>query len=73
MSNLIGKLYKWLYSKIGGKPWTDIIQEDQRNSPLLYMLIFLMLGIVVVKFCRNYWWQVLIAFGLGIVVGHFWF
>lgn len=71
MGNLIGRLYKWLYTKVGGRTWTDIIQEDQRNAPLLYMVAFLMLGILVARFCKNYW-QPLVAFGLGILVGHLW-
>jgi len=41
MSKLLEKLYALLYLRVGGKPWTEIVREDQRRSPLLYMLIFL--------------------------------
>lgn len=73
MGELFGKWYKWLYTRLGGRTWTSIIREDQENHPLLYMLIFLMVGILVVRFCKGYWWQLLIAFGFGILVGHLWF
>lgn len=72
MSNLIKKLYALLYLQVGGKPWTEIVREDQRRSPLLYMLIFLGLGILASKLAGKYWWQILIGFILGIIVGHFW-
>jgi len=72
MGKLIGRLYKWLYTRVGGRAWTSIIREDQESNPLLYIAIFVMLGILVGRFCRSYW-QLLIAFGLGILVGHLFF
>jgi predicted MFS family arabinose efflux permease len=69
---LLEQFYKWLYSKVGGKPWTEIVQEHQQKAPLLYMLIFLFLGIMVAKLAGRYWWQILIGFLLGILAGHFW-
>ena len=41
MTQIIGKLYEKLWRKVGGKPWTEIVREDQKASPLLYLLIFL--------------------------------
>jgi uncharacterized membrane protein YjjP (DUF1212 family) len=57
---------------VGGKPWTEIVREDQRNSPLMYLLIFLALGILVAKLAGKNWWQMLVGFLLGILCGHFW-
>jgi len=72
MGNLIDRLYKWICGKTsGGRTWTSLIQKDQRKHPLLYILIALILG-VVIGFCRRYWWQLLLMFGLGVVVGHLW-
>jgi len=71
MGNLLEKLYALLYLRVGGKPWTEIVREDQRRSPLLYMLIFLGLGILVSKLAGRYWWQLRLGFLLGILVGHF--
>ena len=71
MGNLLEKLYALLYLQVGGKPWTEIVREDQRRSPLLYMLIFLGLGILISKLVGRYWWQLLIGFILGIIIGHF--
>lgn len=72
MSSLFKKLYEKLWGKVGGKPWTEIVREDQKRTPLLYMLIFLGLGILVSRLAGKYWWQILIGFILGIIVGHFW-
>ncbi len=71
MRSLLEKLYEKLYLRIGGKPWTEIVREDQKRTPLLYMLIFLGLGILVAKFTGKYWWQLLLGFLLGVIVGHF--
>ena len=72
MTQLIGKLYESLWHKVGGKPWTEIVREDQRNSPLMYLLIFLALGILVAKLAGKNWWQMLVGFLLGVLCGHFW-
>ena len=72
MTKLIGKLYEKLWRKVGGKPWTEIVREDQRNSPLTYLLIFLGLGILICRVAAKNWWQVIIGFLLGVLAGHFW-
>ncbi len=72
MGKLFEKLYEKLWCQVGGKPWTEIVREDQRRSPLLYMLIFLGLGIIVSRLAGKYWWQILMGFILGVVCGHFW-
>ena len=72
MTERIGKLYEKLWRKVGGKPWTDIVREDQKNSPLTYLLIFLGLGILLYKVAGKSWWQIMVGFLLGILAGHFW-
>ena len=72
MTELIGKLYEKLWRKVGGKPWTEIVREDQRNSPLFYLLIFLGLGILIYRLAAKNWWQIMLGFLLGILCGHFW-
>lgn len=72
MRQCLEKLYKKLWSRAGGKPWTEIIREDQKYSPLLYLLIFLGLGILVARVAGKNWWQILIGFLAGILCGHFW-
>jgi hypothetical protein len=72
MSTWLGKLYQKLWEKIGGKPWTEIIREDQKRSPLVFLFIFLGLGILVGKLTGKYWWQILLGFLLGALCGHFW-
>ncbi|MBF4481817.1 hypothetical protein [Dehalococcoides mccartyi] len=72
MTGIIGKLYEKLWRKVGGKPWTEIVREDQKASPLVYLLIFLGLGILVARLAGKNWWQILVGFLLGIFCGHFW-
>ncbi|MBF4481731.1 hypothetical protein [Dehalococcoides mccartyi] len=72
MTGIIGKLYEKLWRKVGGKPWTEIVREDQKASPLVYLLIFLGLGILVARLAGKNWWQILVGFLLGVICGHFW-
>ncbi|MBA7694823.1 hypothetical protein ES703_103436 [subsurface metagenome] len=69
---MLAKIYEWIYTRVGGRPWTHIIRDEQKGAPLLFMLIFLGLGILVSKLAGKYWWQILLGFILGILVGHFW-
>ena len=72
MTGIIGKLYEKLWRKVGGKPWTEVVREDQKASPLVYLLIFLGLGILVARLAGKNWWQILVGFLLGVICGHFW-
>ncbi|WP_322354388.1 hypothetical protein [Dehalococcoides sp.] len=72
MTGIIGKLYEKLWRKVGGKPWTEIVREDQKASPLVYLLIFLGLGILVARLAGKNWWQILVGFLIGVICGHFW-
>ena len=72
MITWLGKLYEKLWRKVGGKPWTEIIREDQKKSPLTFLLVFLGLGILVGKLAGKCWWQILLGFLLGVLCGHFW-
>lgn len=69
---MLARIYEWIYTRIGGRPWTEIVREEQKRAPLLFLLIFLGLGILVAKLAGKYWWQILIGFILGILCGHFW-
>lgn len=69
---MLERLYKQLWARIGGKPWTEFVREDQKVEPLAYMLIFLFMGIMLVKLTGGRWWWVMIGFVLGILAGHFW-
>ena len=65
-------LYEKLWHKVGGKPWTEIIRDEQKKSPLIFLIIFLGLGILVGKMAGKYRWQILAGFLLGVLCGHFW-
>jgi len=72
MTTWLGKLYEKMWRKTGGKPWTEIVRDEQEQSPLVFLLIFLGLGILVGKLAGKYWWQILLGFLLGVLCGHFW-
>ena len=72
MITLLEKLYESIWRKVGGRPWTEIVRDDQKQSPLVFLLIFLCLGILVARVAGKYWWQILIGFLFGILCGHFW-
>jgi len=72
MTELIGKLYEKLWRKVSGKPWTEIVREDRKRSPLIYLLIFLGLVILVCRVAVKNWWQIVVGFLLGVLAGHFW-
>ncbi len=45
--DLIDRLYRALWLRIGGRPWTHIIRDSQRKHPLLWLLLFGGLGILL--------------------------
>jgi len=72
MTAWLEKVYEKMWRKIGGRPWTEIIRDEQKRSPLVFLLIFLGLGIMLGKLTAKNWWQILLGFLLGILCGHFW-
>jgi len=44
---MIEKLYKALWSRIGGRPWAQIIRDSQKKHPLWWLLLFSTLGILL--------------------------
>jgi len=72
MTTWLERLYESIWRRIGGRPWTEIVRDEQKRLPLVFLLIFLGLGILAGKLAGKYWWQILLGFLLGILCGHFW-
>jgi len=72
MTTWLERVYEKIWQKIGSKPWTEIIRDEQKQTPLVFLLIFLGLGLLAGKLAGKYWWQLLVGFLLGILCGHFW-
>ena len=72
MTTWLERLYQTIWRKVGGRSWTKIIRDEQKRSPLVFLLILLGLGILAGKLAGRYWWQILIGFLLGVLCGHFW-
>ncbi len=45
--DLLQRLYRELWSRIGGRPWTYIIRDSQKKHPLLWLLLSGAIGIVL--------------------------
>jgi hypothetical protein len=69
MISWLENLYRALWTRVGGKPWTE---DEQKQPPLVFLLVFLGLGLLVGKLAGKYWWQITLGFLLGILCGHFW-
>jgi len=70
----MSKLYKWLWSKIGGRPWTYILRDAWDNAEFLWVVGLVCLGIWL---GHNYGWgEVMkgwLIFSIGYLFGHlFW-
>lgn len=61
--------YKWLWSRIGGRPWTHIM----RDHPSLVVPVAVAMLVLACAWAGWHWWKVLLSFFLGMVTGHvFW-
>ena len=70
----LSKLYRWLWTKIGGRPWTYIIRDIYHLGEWFVLTGTLLLGVLLGK-CLS-WGQVMLAVGIctvGYIAGHcFW-
>ena len=44
---MIDRVYKWLWTRIGGRPWSYIIQDSLRKYPLFWLLLFGAIGMLL--------------------------
>jgi len=44
---MLAQLYRWLWTRIGGRPWTYIIRDNQRQYPLFWLLLFGAIGMLL--------------------------
>ena len=70
---MLGSLYKSLWSRIGGRPWTYILRDTWHRLEGLWIL-----GMVVIGALLGHWlWDLfawfLLVFAIGYICGHlFW-
>ena len=66
----LGKLYKQLWSRIGGRPWTYIIRDFSFENPAMVLLI----GVIAGGLLRMIWsWDWVPLVLAGFILGHlFW-
>ena len=70
---LIVRLYKWLYTHIGGRPWTYILRDVWHKYEGLCIISLVALGAVLGHYLWQYIFYMLLIFALGYIAGHlFW-
>lgn len=65
----LGKIYRKIWSRVGGRPFTYVIRDFSYENPMMILLIGAMAGILVAP-VWNWWWLVLII--MGVIFGHLW-
>lgn len=70
---MLSKLYRALWTKVGGRPWTYILRDAWHRLEGLWLLGLLTLGAVAGHWLWERFPWLLLAFALGYVSGHlFW-
>jgi len=66
-------LYKELWSRIGGRPWTYIIRDFWHKYEGLCIVALVALGVFLGRWHSNELLLLLVAFSVGFIAGHlFW-
>jgi len=71
---VINKLYQWLWTKIGGRPWTDIIQDTWHKLEGIWILCLVAVGAILGHYLGLITTiEILGVFCVGYIFGHlFW-
>lgn len=62
-------IYRRIYSKIGGRPWTYIIRDARQKYPTPWMLGVMLVSATIGQF---FWGQELLILFAGILIGILW-
>ena len=66
-------LYKELWSRIGGRPWTYIIRDFWHKYEGLCIVALVAIGVFLGRWHSNELLMLLVAFAVGYIAGHlFW-
>ena len=66
-------IYKWIWSRTTGRPFTYVIRDARQKYPTPWMLGVMVVSIVIGHFLWG--WMLLVGFGIllvGILWGHLW-
>ena len=66
-------MYKWLWTRIGSRPWTYITRDARQKYPLPWQLCLSAIMLTIGHYCWN-WTLLWVCIGvvIGIFLGHFW-
>ena len=66
-------LYKWLYTKIGGRPWTYILRDLWAKFEWFWIIALVSLGYYMGQNDHDIALYMFVAFNIGYIMGHvFW-
>jgi len=70
---LLGNLYKSLWSRIGGRPWTYILRDTWHKFEGLWILGMVAVGALIGHWVWDLFVWFLLVFAIGYICGHlFW-
>lgn len=70
---MIAKVYKTLWSKIGGRPWTFILRDIWHKYEGLCIIALIILGAALGRWLWPLVFWLLLVFAFGYIAGHlFW-
>jgi predicted MFS family arabinose efflux permease len=72
MIEWLANLYDRLSHQLLGTTISEMMRREASAFPLVFMLIFMILGAILQKKAKHYWWLYLLVFLAGILSGHFW-
>ena len=66
-------LYKALWARIGGRPWTYIIRDSWHKFEGLWIIGLVAVGALLGHYFYEFVFRLLLVFALGYIAGHlFW-
>jgi hypothetical protein len=70
----MGSWYKWLWTRIGGRPWTFIIRDSWHDWAVVWIMILLTLGFMAASYVTKMdYLKGIGIFLIGYIFGHlFW-
>ncbi len=70
---MLENLYRKLWSKCGGRPFTYVIRDLNKEWPLLFPMIFLGVGVFIARVFKGNGKWIVLAIVVGCIMGHiFW-
>ena len=67
------ELYESFCKRYFGKTISEIVRQEQKENPWIFVMIFLIIGALVQRYYAGIVVHLYVAVFIGILIGHFWF